>query len=141
MEFNKAHNIKGLRVLSDNVIWLWEKDKSVVVIDPPVHEPVIRYINENDFHLKAILQTHHHSDHIGGTKNLIERWPDVKVIASSKEKKRIPFQNVSVEDGETLNILGEKVEIIEVLGHTNSHISFFVNGNNPVLFIGDTLFS
>ncbi len=131
MEFNKARNIIGLRVLSDNVIWLLVKDKSVVVVDPSVHEPVIRYINENNFHLEAILQTHHHSDHIGGTKSLIERWPNVKVIASSKEKKRIPFQNVSVEDGETLSILGEDVKIIEVLGHTSSHIAFFLNGENP----------
>ena len=73
MEFNKARNIIGLRVLSDNVIWLWIKDKSVVVVDPSVHEPVIRYLDENNLHLKAILQTHHHSDHIGGTKALIER--------------------------------------------------------------------
>ncbi len=141
MELNKAQNIKGLRVLSDNVIWLWEKHKSVVVIDPSVYEPVAKYIDENNLHLEAILQTHHHSDHIGGTKYLMSRWPNVKVIASSKEKKRIPFQNVSVEDGETLNILGEEVKIIEVLGHTNSHIAFYLNGENPVLFIGDTLFS
>ncbi len=70
MVFNKAQNIVGLKVLSDNVIWLWEKDKSVVVIDPSVHEPVIRYMEENNFKLEAILQTHHHSDHIGGTKIL-----------------------------------------------------------------------
>ena len=122
MEFNKARNILGLRVLSDNVIWLLIKDKSVVVVDPSVHEPVFKYVNENNFHLEAILQTHHHSDHIGGTKTLIERWPNVKVIASSKEKKRIPFQNVSVEDGETLNILGEEVKVIEVLGLSLIHI-------------------
>ena len=67
MELNKARNIIGIRVLNDNVIWLWVKNKSVVVVDPSVHEPVIRYIDENNFHLKAILQTHHHSDHIGGT--------------------------------------------------------------------------
>ncbi|ABV50255.1 Putative hydroxyacylglutathione hydrolase [Prochlorococcus marinus str. MIT 9215] len=141
MDFNKARNIIGLRVLSDNLIWLWVKDKSVVVVDPSIHEPVIRYIDENNLNLKAILQTHHHSDHIGGTRSLIERWPNVKVIASSKEKKRIPFQNLSVEDGETLDILGEEIKIIEVLGHTNSHIAFFLNGENPVLFVGDTLFS
>ena len=141
MEFNKAKNIIGLRVLKDNVIWLWEKDKSVVVIDPSVHEPVAKYINVNNLQLKAILQTHHHPDHIGGTKYLMERWPDVKVIASSKEKKRIPFQNISVKDGETINILGEEVKIIEVLGHTSSHIAFYLDGENPVIFIGDTLFS
>jgi len=44
MEFNKAQNIIGLRVLNDNVIWLWVKDKSVVVVDPSVYEPVIRFI-------------------------------------------------------------------------------------------------
>ena len=64
MEFNKAQNIIGLRVLSDNVIWLWEKDNSVVVVDPSVHEPVIKYLDENNLQLKGILQTHHHSDHI-----------------------------------------------------------------------------
>jgi len=141
MKFNKARKIIGLRVLSDNVIWLWIKGKSVVVVDPSIHEPVIKYIEQNNFDLKGILQTHHHSDHIGGTEQLIERWPNVKVIASSKEKKRIPFQNVSVEEGETLNLLGEKLKVIEVLGHTSSHIAFFLGGKNPVLFIGDTLFS
>ena len=94
MEFNKARNIIGLRVLSDNVIWLLVKDKSVVVVDPSVHEPVINYLDENNLHLKAILQTHHHSDHIGGTKSLIERWPNVKVIASSKEKKSLRPSNM-----------------------------------------------
>ena len=112
MGFNKEQKIIGIRVLSDNVIWLWEKDASVVVVDPSVHEPVIKYIEENNLRLKAILQTHHHSDHIGGTKHLIKRWPNVKVIASSKEKKRIPFQNLSVEDGETLNLLGEKKQYL-----------------------------
>ena len=131
MEFNKARNIIGLRVLSDNVIWLLVKDKSVVVVDPSVHEPVIKFVNENNFHLEAIFQTHHHSDHIGGTKSLIEKWPNVKVIASSKEKKRIPFQNVSVEDGETLSILGEDVKIIEVLGHTSSHICLLYTSPSP----------
>ena len=48
MELNKAHQITGIRVLSDNVIWLWVKDKSVVVIDPSVHQPVIRYIDEKN---------------------------------------------------------------------------------------------
>ena len=81
MEFNKARHIIGLRVLSDNIIWLLVKNKSVVVVDPSVHEPVIKYINENNFHLEAILQTHHHSDHIGGTTSLIERWPNVEAVS------------------------------------------------------------
>tara|TARA_B100000945_G_scaffold284306_1_gene253842 strand:- start:545 stop:1285 length:741 start_codon:yes stop_codon:yes gene_type:complete len=141
MEFNKDQEIIGIRVLSDNVIWLWKNYNSVVVVDPAVSQPVIEYIKANDLNLEAILQTHHHADHIGGTGDLIEEWPNVKVIASIKEKDRIPFQNLSVKDGDKLQILNEEVQVMEVIGHTRSHIAFYWNNKTPVLFIGDTLFS
>ena len=142
MEFNKEEKIIGLRVLSDNVIWLWVKNKSVVVIDPAQSKPVIEYLKTNNLNLEAVLQTHHHSDHIGGTKDLIKEWPNVKVIASAKEKDRIPFQNVSVKDGDKVQLLNEEVKVIEVIGHTRSHLAFYFNNKKtPVLFIGDTLFS
>ena len=142
MEFNKDQKIIGLRVLKDNIIWLWIKDKNAVVIDPSLSKPVVEYLDKNKINLKAILQTHHHSDHIGGTQELIKEWPNVNVIASEKEKDRIPFQNLSVKDGDILKILDEEVQVIEVLGHTKTHISFFLkNTEKPILFIGDTLFS
>ena len=141
MAFNKVQNIIGIKVLTDNIIWLWKKHKSAVVIDPAVPKPVIEFLKKHNLNLEAILQTHHHTDHIGGTEALIEKWPNVKVIASIKERDRIPFQNLSVMGGDKLNILDEEVHIIEVSGHTRSHIAFFINGENPVLFIGDTLFS
>ena len=100
MGFYKEKKIIGIRVLSDNVIWLWRKNKSAVVIDPALSQPVIKYLKINDLKLEAILQTHHHLDHIGGTRELIKEWPNVKVIASLKEKDRIPFQNLSVKDGD-----------------------------------------
>ena len=141
MEFNKEQKIIGIRVLSDNVIWLWKKNRSAVVIDPALSQPVKEYLKTNNLNLEAILQTHHHSDHIGGTRELIKEWPNVKVIASFKEKDRIPFQNSSVKDGDTLKLLDEEVKVIEVIGHTRSHIAFYINKNVPILFIGDTLFS
>tara|TARA_B100000579_G_C22763978_1_gene820423 strand:+ start:499 stop:1239 length:741 start_codon:yes stop_codon:yes gene_type:complete len=141
MEFYKEKKIIGLKVLSDNVIWLWRKNNSAVVIDPALSKPVIEYVKKNNLYLEAILQTHHHSDHIGGTKNLIKEWPNIKVIASDKEKDRIPFQNISVKNGDKLNLLDEEVKVIEVIGHTRSHIAFFINNKVPILFVGDTLFS
>tara|TARA_S200000501_G_scaffold74060_1_gene65942 strand:- start:253 stop:993 length:741 start_codon:yes stop_codon:yes gene_type:complete len=141
MEFNKEQRITGIRVLSDNVIWIWENNNSAVVVDPALAKPVIEYLKINNLNLEAILQTHHHSDHIGGTRELIKEWPNVKVIASLKEKIRIPFQNSSVSDGDKLQLLNKEVQVIEVMGHTRSHIAFYFNNNVPVLFIGDTLFS
>ncbi len=141
MGFNKEHKIIGIRVLNDNVIWLWRGNNSVVVIDPAISKPVIEYLKANNLNLEAVLQTHHHSDHIGGTKELIKEWPNVKVIASESEKNRIPFQNLSVNDGDTLMLLDKEVKVIEVKGHTRSHIAFYVRNKVPILFIGDTLFS
>ena len=141
MVLNKEQKIIGLRVLNDNIIWLWKKNNSVVVIDPAVSEPVINYLKANNLYLEAIFQTHHHSDHIGGTKELIKEWPDIKIIASEKEKDRIPFQNVSVRDGDKFKILDEEVQVIEVVGHTKSHIVFYFKNKAPILFVGDTLFS
>ena len=141
MEFNKEQKIIGLRVLSDNVIWLWKKNNSVVVVDPALSKPVIEYLRTYNLKLEAILQTHHHLDHIGGTENLIKEWPNVKVIASVKEKDRIPFQNISVKNGDKLHLLNKEVQVFEVIGHTRSHIAFYVKNKVPILFVGDTLFS
>ena len=141
MDFNKEQKIIPIRVLNDNVIWLWKKNNSAVVVDPAISKPVIEFLKANNLNLEAILQTHHHSDHIGGTKELIKEWPNVKVIASIKEKDRIPFQNLSVKDGDKLLLLEKEVEVIEVIGHTRSHLAFFINIEVPILFIGDTLFS
>ena len=141
MGFNKEPKIIGIRVLSDNVIWLWENDNSAVVVDPSLSQPVIEYLKTNNLNLEAILQTHHHSDHVGGTRELIKEWPNVKVIASVKEKDRIPFQNFSVMGGDKFRLLNGEVQVIEVIGHTRSHIAFLLNNEVPILFIGDTLFS
>ena len=41
MGLNKEEKIIGIRVLSDNVVWIWENGKSEVVIDPALSKPVI----------------------------------------------------------------------------------------------------
>ncbi len=142
MKLNKVKGIFGLPVLTDNIIWLWVEDKSIVVIDPALSQPVKNFIKKHDLSLDSILQTHHHDDHIGGTEELIREWPNVRVIASEKEKKRIPFQNFSVKDNDNIKILNKEFKIIELIGHTSTHISFYSDEfKSPILFVGDTLFS
>ena len=142
MRLNKVKRIFGLPVLTDNIIWLWIEDKSLVVIDPALSGPIKNFIKENNLVLEAILQTHHHQDHIGGTEELIKEWPSAKVIASQKDKERIPFQNNSVKDKDRIKILNKEFRIIELIGHTNAHISFYSEEfESPIIFVGDTLFS
>ena len=135
--------VHPITVLEDNIVWIWTDNFNAVVVDPSISNPVKQWLLDKDLSLTAILQTHHHEDHIGGTQELVERWPNAKVIASKKELKRIPFQNFSVKDNDIFNLMGSVIKVIEVHGHTNNHIAFYIsreNAKNNILFPGDTLF-
>ena len=139
-------SLHALPVLQDNVIWVWVKATEAVVIDPAVAPPVQDWLEERQFTLAAVLQTHHHADHIGGTPELLQRWPEAAVIASADDRQRIPFQTLPVRDGDHITVLGETVEVLDVAAHTRAHIAFFVPNPEgadigPLLFCGDTLFS
>ena len=140
----KSHfDIHPIPVLQDNLVWVWVDDRNAVVVDPSISDPVKEWLLNNNLSLKAILQTHHHEDHIGGTQELIKRWPKANVIASKKDLKRIPFQTFSVNNNDIFQLLGSKVKVIEVHGHTYNHIAFFISkekAKDNILFPGDTLF-
>jgi len=143
LEKKSEFTIHPITVLQDNIVWVWVHNCNAVVVDPSISTPVKEWLLNKNLSLQAILQTHHHEDHIGGTQDLIRRWPNAKVIASKKELKRIPFQTFSVEDNDTFYLLDSEIKVLEVHGHTNNHIAFYVskeNANYSILFPGDTLF-
>ena len=143
LEKKSEFTIYPIPVLQDNIVWVWVHNCNAVVIDPSISVPVEKSLLEKNLSLKAILQTHHHDDHIGGTQKLIKRWPKAKVIASKKELKRIPFQTFSVNNNDIFHLMDSEVKVIEVNGHTNNHIAFYVSKKNSkcnILFPGDTLF-
>ena len=143
LEKKGEFTIYPITVLQDNIVWVWVHKCNAVVVDPSISSPVKKWLLNNNLSLKAILQTHHHEDHIGGTQELIKRWPDAKVIASKKELIRIPFQTFSVDNNDTFHLLDSEIRVIEVHGHTNNHIAFYISKENAkynILFPGDTLF-
>ena len=143
LEEKSEFTIFPIPVLQDNIVWVWVHNCNAVVVDPSISSPVKKWLLNNNLSLKAILQTHHHEDHIGGTQELIKRWPDAKVIASKKELIRIPFQTFSVDNNDTFHLLDSEIRVIEVHGHTNNHIAFYISKENAkynILFPGDTLF-
>ena len=138
-------SLHALPVLQDNVIWVWVRGTEAVVIDPAVAGPVHDWLEQRQLNLAAVLQTHHHADHIGGTPELLEHWPKAEVIASVDDRERIPFQTMPVRGGDRISVLGTQVEVLDVAAHTRAHIAFFIanpqdEAMEPVLFCGDTLF-
>ena len=145
-----ASTIDGIHpvaVLNDNIVWIWVHGDQAIVIDPAVAEPILDWLEMRGLQLVAVLQTHHHSDHIGGTPGLLQRWPSAEVVASADDQERIPFQTRSVRDGDEIQLLGRPVKVLDVRAHTRAHIAYWLpqeassTSVNSVLFCGDTLFS
>ena len=140
-----AADVVLLPVLQDNYIFVLHNGVEAVVVDPAVGEPVIDWLRRHGLSLRAILHTHHHSDHIGGAPALLRAWPEARVFAAAADKERIPHQTDGVRHGDVFSLLGREVRVLEVPGHTRSHVAYHLPAQAPgqrdELFCGDTLFA
>lgn len=128
--------VTPIPVLTDNYVWVLERDGRCAVVDPGEAAPVQKFIKKNDLQLEAILLTHHHNDHIGGVMSLLGSQVDVFGCAS--DLQRIPGVTRGVSDGTTVEILNVKFTIFQTPGHTSGAICYYGDG---MVFTGDTLFS
>jgi len=131
------YEIVPLRAFSDNYIWTLRDGKCAVVVDPGDARPVLDYLDREKLELVAILNTHHHADHVGGNAGLLGRW---KVPVFGPHDERIGEVTHRLRDRArcTLPHFGIEFEVSEIPGHTRSHISFHGGG---MLYCGDTLFA
>ena len=133
--------IRIIPCLQDNYSYLMidESNDTACVIDPGEAEPIINFIEKENIHLKYILNTHHHFDHIGGNKELKKKYNSI-VVGYKGDASRIPEIDVLVEDCQIWKANNFEAKIIHVPGHTTGHISFYFY-NDKLIFTGDTLFS
>ncbi len=134
-------NVKIIPCLKDNYSYLIIDDKNnkSCVIDPSEATPIIEYLEKNKIKLDFILNTHHHYDHVGGNKELKERY-GAKVVGYIDDKKRIPEIDITVKNNQIWKEKKFEAKVIHIPGHTSGHVCFyFFNEKN--IFTGDTLFS
>lgn len=134
----RKFDVVPLRAFSDNYIWTLRDAGHAAVVDPGDARPVLDFLEREKLELVAILNTHHHADHVGGNARLLERYPAAEVYGP--HDTRIAEVTRRLREGErfTLPHFGVQFDVFEIPGHTRSHIAFYGGG---MLFCGDTMFA
>jgi hydroxyacylglutathione hydrolase len=127
--------VSAIPAFHDNYFWLLEVAGHAAVVDPGAAEAVEAVLAQRGLKLDAILLTHHHLDHVGGVASLCARRPGLRVIAPFDD--RIAGTE-RVAEGDRISVLEQAFEVLEVPGHTASHIAY---RDHEKAFVGDTLFS
>ncbi|MBN8775868.1 hydroxyacylglutathione hydrolase [Thiomonas arsenitoxydans] len=145
---------EALAAFRDNYIWLIRPDANdprTLVVDPGDAAPVIGALERGGLELRGILVTHHHSDHVGGIRELLQWWqtkhPADGPPVWGPAAEAIPARTQAMRQGDVFSPTGWplRFEVLEVPGHTLGHIAYVataLQGEEPSsLFCGDTLFS
>ncbi len=130
-------NLNSIPAFQDNYIWVLNDEQGkCIIVDPGEAAPVLQAIARHRWQPEAILLTHHHNDHVGGVKELVQKFPGLVVYGPEETQDK--GTNRVVNEGDKVNILEYEFSIIATPGHTSGHISYF---SFPYLFCGDTMFS
>jgi glyoxylase-like metal-dependent hydrolase (beta-lactamase superfamily II) len=105
-----------------------------VIIDPgAMDEPMLEFIENNNYIPRAVLVTHNHLNHIHGLRTLRRIYnPEIYAVNHMIQKNRANI----IKDGDTLKIGSFSITVISVPGHSSDSAVFRLN---HFLFTGDAL--
>ncbi len=145
---------------SENTYVVFDETKEGVIIDPGClaqseKNELKAFVEENKIHIKALLQTHTHLDHVFGSA-FVKRNFGVEMYI---HKKDLPILNdvelrcktwgiqgyepvqadKFLEEGDQFKFGNTTLDVVFVPGHSPGHIAF-IDHVSKVIFGGDCLF-
>ena len=139
-------DIECIPAFEDNYLWLVfidQRRQHAAAVDPGSASEVLAALRKSSSRLDDILITHHHADHIGGVEDLLDVFPHARVYGPPDERIKGLSDPVRGGDRLCLNDSSIRFEVMDVPGHTRSHIAYYSESasGTPRLFCGDTLFA
>jgi len=142
--------------LYTNCYLLMRDDRAVLIDAPEEADVIMRVVREEGVELTDIFLTHSHFDHVDAVNDLRRELPDVKVWIGEKDepglsdvylnmsesflgRRNVTKADMTVTDGQELEILGTTCRCIEVPGHTVGGMCYYFP-ELGVVYDGDTLF-
>lgn len=137
MSLAMSHELIPLPAFADNYIWAMVQDGRALVVDPGDPAVVTTWLRDHQLALETILVTHHHADHTGGLRELMQEAG----VSSMGPDEDIAGLSRVLAGGEILELGRFGVaHVIPVPGHTRAHVAYYLP-DSKLLFAGDTLFS
>ncbi|MGN6500502.1 MAG: hydroxyacylglutathione hydrolase, partial [Tsuneonella sp.] len=126
--------------LSDNYGYLVHDPVSeeTVCIDTPDADAYLREAAAKGWQITQIWNTHWHPDHAGG--NAAIKAATCCTVVAPAEVSRIAAPDRVVSAGDTVRIGDIEAAVIDVGGHTNGHIAYYIS-EEALAFVGDAVFA
>ena len=138
-------------IMTNTYVAADENSKKCFIVDPawPSNELAAK-IKTEGLTPEYIILTHGHGDHTDGIPFVKDAFPEIKLVASKKEKDFLYNRNMSqgkggivadiwVNDGDELEVGELKLKFISTPGHTPGGMCIYIKSES-VVFSGDTLF-
>jgi endoribonuclease LACTB2 len=85
-----------------------------------------------------VILTHRHLDHIGGVKDLRERFPGLPVAKMIHKDEGLPEGTTDLRDGQVVKGDGVTLVPVHTPGHASDHLCYFLE-EERALFSGDLI--